>query len=118
MVSLVMAVAVLVTASIATAGITRENVYIPNGIFTLVFGVIGMLAMVVISMVRWDENKFSTDLYRSLFGGLVYLLTFVFGIVFATGSSSASALGAVAIVLAVLLIFDGGYTITRHYLSY
>ncbi|MCL8213436.1 hypothetical protein LD119_00364 [Mesoplasma sp. JKS002660] len=118
MVSLIVAVAVLITASIATAGITRESVYIPNGIFTLVFGVIGMLAMIVISMVRWDENKFSADLYRSLFGGLVYLLTFVFGIVFSTGSSSASALGAVAIVLSVLLIFDGGYTITRHYLNY
>ncbi len=118
MVSLVMAVAVLVTASIATASITRKSVYIPNGIFTLVFGVIGMVTMIVISMIRWDENKFSSDLYRSLFGGLVYLLTFVFGIVFATGSSSASALGAVEIVLAVLIIFDGGYTITRHYLTY
>lgn len=116
-VSLIMAVAVLVTASIATAGSQKKGVYIPNGIFTLIFGLIGMFSTVLISMIRWDNAKFSIDLYRSLFGVLIYLLTFIFGIVFAADARGSEGVGAVEIVLAVLLIFDGGYTIVRQHLN-
>ncbi|ATG97771.1 hypothetical protein [Mesoplasma lactucae] len=117
-VTLVLAVGLLVTSSIYTGSFDpSKTTYITDGVFHIIFGLLGMCVMVVVCMNLWDNDRFSTELYIGLLKLLIFLISFAFGFVIVTNANSGGAISAINIVLATLLIFDSGYEIVKQNLD-